>query len=178
MTKTCLLITVYLHKPFILITGRMCISSLSFVVSVSLFPTDCSSGSSHSSTTAYVRTSPHGATSSVKALLSFRPLSVWNYLAHCFLEAHSVLSVLSAICRSSRCVRLWVFPHQQPGAAVHQLRQWETAAALCGSLPPSSAGSLISFPDLRRAVGSLTVICLLCWCRGLRVAGGAFSLRL
>lgn len=83
--------------------------------------------------------------------------STWcNFIGKCFISSDSTenkRSVFSSngsdspvVCdlsRSLRCVRLRVFPEQQLGAAVHQLRQRETPAALCGSLPPSSAGRLL-----------------------------------
>lgn len=47
-----------------------------------------------------------------------------------------------ALCRPFGCLRLWVFLVEQPGAAVHQLRQWEAAAALCRSLSEGAAGGI------------------------------------
>lgn len=45
-------------------------------------------------------------------------------------------------CRPFGCLWLWVFSAEQPGAAVHQLRQWKAAAALCSSLSKGPAGGI------------------------------------
>lgn len=75
------------------------------------------------------------------------------------------------ISRCPRCLRVWMFPDQQPGAAVHQLCQWKAPAALCGPLSPISAGSVNNFQtSMQRSQQGRTIICfisLLCWCPGL-----------